>query len=257
MRTSSIFVCLLVGGCGTSSSVTQTPVGDAGCGDAGEILDAGGSISTPDAGASLCPAGACNYQDQTGCAGGQACRPQFSSTSTVVAAGCEPAGSGKSDATCQSSADCAVGFYCAAGACHRQCCGGDWSVCDPGESCFRSVLADAGGKVTSTGMELCFPVTDCDPLASGSCPSGQSCALVDSAGRTACITASPAQAGSDCDLSHSCAGGSVCVDDASGAAHCRALCRAAACGETSCAAGQGVCVHFARDPAGVGECTPE
>ncbi len=252
------FVALLqLAGCGSTTSVsTPSPVVDAGCDDASVILDGGGTIEQPDAGGPTCPSGPCNYQTQTGCAAGQACRPQFTASSTTVEPGCETAGTGKSGATCSSGADCAAGLFCAEGACRQQCCGGDWSVCADGESCFRTLQVKAGGVVEDSGMSLCFPVGGCDPLSTSSCAAGSICAIVDGRGSVACIPASTAQPGASCDATGACAAGAVCVQSDQGAV-CRALCHAEACGAATCTGTDVECIHFNRDPAGVGECTPE
>ena len=47
------------------------------------------------------------------------------------------------------------------------------------------------------------------------------------------------------------------MDDTTTTKECRRLCKAVeGGGEPSCKEGEGVCVHFHRDPPGVGECTP-
>lgn len=244
---------LLGVGCGTTTTVSGTsPLGDAGCADPKIVLDAGGSVEPPEAGAPQCPSGVCNYQAQTGCGVGEACRPQFTATSPGVSPGCEWAGVGKSGATCSSSGDCGAGYFCADNACRKQCCHGDWSACDPGESCFRRLEVKAGGVVTDSEMELCFPVGDCDPLDPSSCAQGLACGIVDPTGAVACLPATDVQPGDACGPTSSCAAGALCVNS-----HCRTLCRAEACGEPACAPGQGTCVHYNRDPQGVGECTPQ
>jgi len=244
-------------GCGSSSTVNAPSApADAGCEDAATVLDGGGTIEQPEAGGSACPSGVCNYQTQSGCGAGQACRPQFSASETTVEPGCEAAGSGRSGAACATGSDCAVGYFCVEQACRKQCCGNDWTACDDGESCFRPLQVKAGGVVTDSGMSLCFPIGGCDPLDPTSCGSGSSCAIVDGRGAVACIPASTAKPGAPCDAGGACATGSICVSLSAGA-ECRALCRADACGSPGCAPGQGNCVHFKRDPAGVGECTPE
>ncbi|HEX3776366.1 MAG TPA: hypothetical protein VHV51_17960 [Polyangiaceae bacterium] len=253
----SLASSFVVAACGTSSNTSDAPLADAGCadGDSCGILDAGGGQPiVPDAGGPQCPAGTCNYQDQTGCAAGQACRPQFTATSTTVTPGCEAAASGESGAACTAGADCAIGYYCIENVCRKQCCGGDWSACDPGESCIRQFEVALGGKDVDSGMELCFPVNDCDPLAQNSCADdpGTECKIVDPTGAVACEPKSSAKIGDACSTASPCAAGAICV-----ANQCRALCRAEKDGGPVCATGQGTCVHFERDPAGIGECTPE
>ncbi len=244
----------MLNGCGSTTTVNPPSI-DAGC-EAATLPDgpdASDDAGAPPNGEQLCPTGACNYQTQSGCSVGTACRPQFSASSTAVAPGCEPAGAGKSGAVCASGADCAAGFYCAEKACRKQCCGSDSSVCDAGDVCFRSLEVDAAGQVEPSGMSLCFPTGNCDVLDASSCGAGQACAVVDSAGRVACIDAAGAAGlGEACSSARACAAGASCVGGA-----CRPFCRALACGQITCTADQGACIHFSRDPAGVGECTPE
>lgn len=252
----------LVAACGTTTTVSgpATSDADAACADPHVVQDGGGPVEAPEAGAPQCPSGVCNYQAQTGCAAGEACRPQFSATSPDVNPGCEAAGAGKSGATCAAGSDCAVGYFCAADKlCHKECCGSDWSACDPGESCIRQLQVKAGGVVKDSGMDLCFPVGNCDPLDSASCGTGQSCSIVDPTGAVACVPAVSAQPGDDCAATRSCAAGALCVETSKldNQWRCRALCDAKACGKVACAPGQGICTHKNQDPPGVGECTPE
>jgi hypothetical protein len=239
----------LLAGCGTTTTVDTAL--DSGCPDV--IVDGGGQVESPEPGAPLCPSGVCNYEAQTGCRAGQACRPQWSGASPEVTPGCEAAGQGTAAAVCAAGSDCAAGYFCAAGYCRKQCCGGDWSACDPGDSCIRQLQALAGGQVVDSGMELCFPVNDCDPLDPDPCPNApdRECKIADPTGAVACEPVSVARAGDPCDPGHACGAALTCVID-----ECRKLCRAQACGEPACSAEDGTCIHFAHDPAGVGECTP-
>jgi len=249
LAATSLLILRFTAGCGTTTSVGE-PV-DAGCTET--VRDGGGVVDAPEPGAPQCPSGACNYQAQTGCASGQACRPQFSATAPSVEPGCEPAGSGVSGTACSESRECTAGYFCAAGACRRQCCGGDWYPCDSGESCIRQLSVRAGGQIIDSGMELCFPVNDCDPLDTRPCPNApdRECKIVDARGSVACEPLSTAAQGDACDSSNPCTAGLSCVLN-----RCRKLCRAEACGSPACDSADGTCVHFARDPLGVGECTP-
>src|SRR5260221_2350119 len=99
VRVTACVVLTLTVACGTATSVSSaTTDADASCANPNLVLDGGGTVEPPEAGAPQCPAGVCNYQAQTGCADGQACRPQFTATSPTVSPGCEPAGAGKSGA---------------------------------------------------------------------------------------------------------------------------------------------------------------
>jgi hypothetical protein len=153
---------------------------------------------------------------------------------------------------------CARGLYCFAGACRKLCCGGDWSGCDPGESCIRQVSAKIdnmtdAGLVVDADVDLCFPIDTCDVFETDSCDNepGRECRIVDPTGAVACAPNSNLGLGEACDVLNQCDQGLHCVDD-----HCRQLCRAEACGKPACANEDDLCVHFDRDPDGVGECTP-
>jgi hypothetical protein len=237
--------------CGTSHAGHE-PDSDAGVSPP-VIVDGGVPIEDPPEGGLACPTGECNYQLGTGCEAGFACRPQFTAASAEVHPGCEPAGRGVTGSTCSAQADCAAGHYCAAGRCRKQCCDGDWSACDPGESCIRQLSVHAGDAVVESGLSLCFPVNDCDPLQLGPCngDATRECKIVDPTGAVACEPVSSAQEGDDCAPSTACQAGLSCVLD-----KCRKLCRAVLGGIPACSTAEGTCIHFNRDPPGVGECTP-
>ena len=152
------------------------------------------------------------------------------------------------------SNDCERGHFCLDGACRKLCCGADWTGCGSGESCIRQLFADLGGARTYVGVDLCFPVGTCDVFDSAACAGepGRECHIVDPTGAVACAPKGDRELGERCDQASQCRQGLHCVDDA-----CRRLCRAEACGEPSCPLAEGVCVHFDRDPPGVGECTPD
>lgn len=249
-----VLVLGVVSSCGGSKEGAAAAT-DAG-GDAGGsphvILDGGGSVPpTPD-GASLCPKGPCNYQTQSGCASNQSCQPLISGSQVTPA--CQRAGKGKSGAACTSWDQCAHGYLCAKGECHKLCCGGDWTACPSGQGCISHLLVPAGGKNVDSGASLCFPINNCDVLDPGSCKSepGDSCQIIDAWGHVACMTAGQGKLGAPCSETVHCSAGFTCV-----ANKCRRLCRAVAGGgDPSCPASEGICVHFNRDPVGVGECTP-
>jgi hypothetical protein len=248
----SLSFCLFVGvggACGAGDSATaDTPTQP--CPPL--VLDTSFPLADPPDGAAACGAGACNYQTQEGCPDDQACRPQFNSTDAEVQAGCEAAGSAESGEACESQGDCARGLYCALGACHKLCCGGDWSACDAGESCIRNLDVRAGGQVISADVALCFPVGTCDPLDGSGCEDdpARECKIVDPIGSVACAPRSNADVGDSCAPPTVCKQGLSCVGG-----YCARLCRYAECAEPACGEGEGSCVHFLRDPEGVGECT--
>lgn len=216
------------------------------------VLDTALEVEAPADGAAACGAGDCNYQTQAGCPDDQACRPQFNATDAEVHAGCEAAGSAESGEACEAQSDCARGLYCALGTCHKLCCGHDWTACDAGESCMRSVEVRAGGEVISAGADLCFPVGTCDPLGGSGCEDEpeRECKIVDPTGAVACAPRSNADLGDLCAPPTVCKQGLSCVGG-----YCTRLCRYAECGEPACGPNEGSCVHFQRDPDGLGECT--
>jgi hypothetical protein len=233
-------------GCGSSS--TSTDYDD--LLDGGPILDGGGEIPVPPEGEKLCPGGVCNYQTNAGCSGATpSCVPSLVSTDSVAPA-CQAAGAGMSGSACAAWTDCALGFICAEGTCHKLCCGGDWTACpSPGEHCIRTLQLKGGsGQILATGAMLCYPVNTCDALAPTSCAEpGTTCQIVDATGATACFPEGSGESGQACP----CKGGFLCV-----AGECRRLCKAVeGGGEPACKEGEGICVHFNRDPPGVGECT--
>jgi hypothetical protein len=238
----------------------------AACGGGGESVDTGPPVVTcpelveddlvpledPPDGAAACAAGDCNYQTQAGCPEAEACRPQFNATDVEVHPGCEAAGTAMSGEACTAQGDCARGLYCAAGVCRKLCCGRDWTGCDSGESCLRNLEVRAGGQVISADVDLCFPVGTCDPLDGTGCEDEPSreCKIVDPTGAVACAPRSDAELGDSCAPPNVCKQGMTCVGG-----YCIKLCRFLECADPACGPDEGTCVHFLRDPEGIGECT--
>lgn len=258
MKTRDAFLGLLAllgiaagAGC-DGAETTDTEPKDAGADGPVIILDGGGDAAVPPNGASLCPPGACNYQTNEGCTGAQSCLPDPDGMGKATPA-CSAAGQGLSGAACTSNAECAAGFLCTSpmnGSCRKLCCGGDWTGCPSDkEHCIQNVALKDQTGVFATGAMLCLPVNTCNALEPGSCgAAGQACQIVDPTGATACFAEGSGDTGQPCP----CKGGFLCVKDA-----CRRLCKAVeGGGEPSCQDGEGICVHYTRDPAGVGECTP-
>lgn len=261
IRHGFILICMSAGafsavasGCETNGSDTPDPT-EGGSPPRDPVLDGGGEIPPPPNGASLCPAGVCNYQTGTGCsadAGAVSCVPLPSGSG--IAPGCEKAGQTPIGGTCAQWTDCTSGSLCAAGRCRKLCCGRDWTGCSASnEHCLRPLqLQLADNSVVSTGAYLCYPVNQCDALVPSSCAAieaNTTCQIADPTGATACLPEGTGGVAAPCGQ---CKGGFTCVEGG-----CRRLCRAVpGGGEPSCPAVEGVCVHFNRDPAGVGECTP-
>lgn len=181
---------------------------------------------------------------------------------------------------------CVPGLFCLhaagkPGICRKLCCGvegasyGDWRACDPGESCVRQITAQFEVPPGShqfvekdAHVFACVPVNNCDPLDRTSCTSDASdperpvCRIADPLGNVACLPPGKANLGEPCDHTHQCGPVQNCAHtvDKQGielqTLECRRLCRMAACGDQACPTNEGICVHFNRDPVGVGECTP-
>ena len=250
---------LLDVGCSSATGETTSSSGglDAGPDVVEVVLDGGGAPATPPDGASLCPQGGiCNYQTGAGCpADHPSCIP-ISDANGGVAPSCLAAGAGTSGAACVQVSDCAAGFACINAVCHKLCCGGDWTGC-PGanEHCIqRLVYSNPGsGGATDTKAMLCYPINTCDALVPSGCAQpGTTCQLADPTGVTACLPEGQGGSGEACP----CKGGFACIVGENGG-ECRRLCKAVeGGGEPYCQSGEGICVHYTRDPSGVGECTP-
>jgi hypothetical protein len=251
----TLLFCAACSGTSGTNSTGELPPGDAGIdGEVPVNLDGGGAPATPPDGASLCPAGTCNYQTGAGCSGATpSCIPALSGGATSPA--CSPAGAGTSGAACSQPTDCAPGHMCAGNVCRKLCCGGDWTGCDSeSEHCLkRLVYSDGMGGKIDTGAMLCFPVNDCDPLVPTSCTTaGTTCQLADATGAVACLPEGTGGQGDPCP----CKGGYTCVVASKGPV-CVRLCGAVLGGAPPyCQEGEGICTHYTHDPPGVGECAP-
>jgi hypothetical protein len=260
----TFLVCLLAGGvvggalgCGSEKVDGPSDPADGGTKPRDPILDGGGEIPPAPNGPSLCPAGVCNYQTGTGCAadgGASSCVPLPADGGVTPA--CERAGQVAVGGPCAQWTDCVAGSICAAGRCRKLCCGRDWTGCGtPTEHCLRPLSVQLpGNRIVPSGAFLCYPVNQCDALVPTSCApieANTTCQIADPTGATACLPEGTGGVAAACPM-NPCRGGFTCVDGV-----CRRLCRAVAGGgEPSCPETEGVCVHFNRDPPGVGECTP-
>jgi hypothetical protein len=246
-------VLALMASCGTPDGAEDVE-GDQVC--APVVANAGDTIPDPPDGAALCPPGICNYQTQEGCAEDQACQPDFTDDGAGVEATCLPAGERAPGETCNSQLRCQRGALCAEGVCRKLCCGRDWSACDEGESCFHTFsLQPPGQPPQNTGAWLCYPVGTCSVLRTDQCGPDKDCKMVDPRGSEACVPKSPGELHELCSSERVCGAGLTCVGQP-GEATCRLLCSAEECGTPACPEEEGTCVHFNRNPRGVGECTP-
>jgi hypothetical protein len=143
---------------------------------------------------------------------------------------CLAAGPGLDGAQCQSGTDCAAGFECVGspGQCRHYCCGGNAS-CDSASATFCDVQSMASGTSSGTKSSLnvpvCEPVRPCTLLVgagAGSCPSGETCAVVKDDGTTSCVAIGNVGIGGDCGVYH-CAAQLTCLG-AIGSRKCFQLC---------------------------------
>lgn len=256
-----------LGACGGTQDEKAGTGGAAGsAGNPNVILDGGGEIPDAPPGATLCQKGDCNYQTQD-CPSGGSCIP----TDTPPASGdwppkCMSAGSKAVGQSCSTWNDCALGAFCVGiggaadggvvpGTCRKLCCGGDWSACPEDQSCIQQVylVRPGGSDPVYANADVCVPVNDCDVLDPKACADqpGRSCQIVDPTGNVACMPAGTGGPGDACDTKAPCKAGFACVGK-----ECRRLCKAVAGGgEPYCPTSEGTCVHYLRDPEGVGECT--
>jgi len=175
----------------------------------------------------------------------------------TVKPACRAVGPARLGESCTNSA-CEKGALCVNGVCQKLCCGGDWTACPAGESCIRQLQAETKqGVRLDAQADLCMKVNDCDVFDASSCAAdNRICRIADPTGNVACMPYSNLQLGDPCNEQSQCGAGMHCVGSSSGPTRCRRLCRWEPCGTPSCLASEGVCVHFDRDPPGVGECTP-
>jgi hypothetical protein len=258
---SAVLALGIAAACGGGSDDDSSGNGGAdGGGGSGGVLDGGGTIPDAPTGENFCAPGACNYQAQD-CPSGQSCLPTDTpATGADWAPKCFPAGTKAAGEACTQWSECAAGHFCAGvstgspGTCRQLCCGGDWSACPAGQSCYQELflLPPGASDPVYANADLCAPVNDCDVFDASSCASGKACHIVDPTGNVACVTAGTAELGEDCSASERCVAGFACVGGA-----CRRLCNASpGGGEPSCPPAEGICVHFVRNPPNVGECTP-
>ena len=246
----------MVAGCGSADSAEKAQPSTA-CSTV--VLEGGGGLELPADGSLSpeCGSSRCNYQLQEGCDANESCIPAV--VNDAIEPMCVPAGTKTRGAACTSSTPCEAGQVCAGGYCRKLCCAGDWSACDAGESCFTTFAYQLGDTPTPTGAWLCAPVGTCSVLDPhpAACKATEDCKFVDSRGSQACVPKSPGKIGEACSKAAGrlCGAGLTCVGRPD-AEVCRRLCRAEECGEPACSTEEGACVHFDRDPPGVGECTP-
>ena len=249
---SPALIVVMLAACQSTSPPATTDDGGI---STGVILDAGASEPlSPDGGAS-CVVGVCNYQTQEGCAAGSMCHPQLDTDQVRPA--CVAAGTGSAGESC-AWLGCKPGYVCSSDArCRHMCCGGDWSPCEPNESCTGALELLPSGSSTPVpaGVGVCEPNEDCDVFDATSCPSGQSCYIIDTRGGVNCLPSGAADAYEICSSTQLCQAGLICVASSNGVGQCRRLCRAVAGATPACPAAEGtVCAHYASDPPGVGEC---
>jgi hypothetical protein len=142
---------------------------------------------------------------------------------------CLTAGSGGDGAQCQKSTDCADSFECVGspGQCRHYCCGGNASCDQASNETTGTTFCDVQPAVPSgLNVPVCEPVRSCTLLltgtGNGSCPQGETCAVVKDDGTTSCVTIGTVGIGGDCDVYH-CAADLTCLG-AAGSRTCFQLC---------------------------------
>jgi hypothetical protein len=136
-----------------------------------------------------------------------------------VTPSCTPAGLLLDGSQCHGPADCAPGYECVGspGTCRHYCCSGN-------TSCRIDQFCDIQPTASGSSMEVpvCMPAHTCDLLQPGTCPSGQTCAVVREDGSLSCVQVGAATAGKSCQTEH-CASDLVCLGAATRT--CYALCK--------------------------------
>jgi hypothetical protein len=130
---------------------------------------------------------------------------------------CTGAGLGGDGAQCQSGADCASTFECVGspGQCRHYCCGGN-ATCDGASGVTTGATFCDVQPLTVGGqpVPVCEPIANCTPLltgtGAGTCPKGETCAVVKDDGTTSCVTIGSAGIGGDCGKLH-CAAELTCL----------------------------------------------
>jgi hypothetical protein len=249
-------------GCGTASTTAPSP-GDRSPSECDPVyFGAGGPPPVPPDGASLCDDGVCNYQTQAGCAATETCSLRLEPGGQDISPICRPAGAMPKGSACDPSATaldkrCGKGLFCSTTGCRKLCCGGDWTACDPGESCIRQLVIEVAGAEVPAGADLCLPVNNCNPLDPEACAAeGRVCRIADPTGNVACMPPSNLGVGDPCDQATQCGPRLHCTRPSVGAqGTCHHLCAFGPCVPDTCG-DEGTCVHFPRDPDGIGECVP-
>lgn len=250
----SLGSALLQVACGDDDDEPNRRPSDAGpeAGGVLVVLESNDELPDPPDGEQACASGACNYQAQSGCAANQTCAPRLAQGNLAPA--CQAAGAQPEGSTCTKWSDCAPGLFCPEGVCRKFCCAGDWSACPQGQSCFRPLFIrnPATDAAVEADAYVCAPVDNCDVLDPNACSDrpGYACQVIDPLGHVACAREGQAELGDDCSKNEPCARGLLCRGG-----ECVRLCRAVTGAGEPCEAGREACVHFNRDPAGVGECT--
>jgi hypothetical protein len=186
-----------------------------------------------------------------------ACRPSVSTSTTMASATCAPIGQQTEGQKCEASSDCAAGLECVtnpeeqAGVCRHYCCAGTCGK-DEGDSAFCDIETIYGSTQL---VPVCTRATSCSPLStatgSDSCPTGQTCTIVEeSSGQaTACVTPGNAGVGQDC-RTQNCMTGLACINQI-----CQELCEPAA-SSSPCPGGQ-MCESLVSIGDGLGVCVTE
>jgi hypothetical protein len=185
---------------------------DANCGSCGfactdnRVCDGGECVcDVPDAG------GVCDPRSNCGCGElGQNCTLQGGSWACVTP------GYGTESTTCTTNEECAVGYGCVGGVCHRRCDAQqiETGTCGTNGACVQVVDSD-GEDIDGYAVcaEPCNPsIYDSAPYGTVSCPYNQQCVVA--GGTTMCAQAGMVYGtiGYSCDSYQDCSAGYGCVD---------------------------------------------
>lgn len=246
---------VLAFGCGDDGGRTETDAGPISMTDGGPGTDGGGAPvdgggAAVDGGggtidpSTMCPAGACDLLNGTGCAEGEGCYFGAMSGGTPAPI-CVPAGAGVDGAACTNINDCAPGLTCADGACRHVCCGTNDSNCPAATGC--TPLRIDGSEVMNFGA--CLPNMECDLFDQSGCEEGEGCYPVP--GGAGCLTPAdpPVAVGGACEAGNECAPGAVCVGGT-----CATICNREA--DPSTCPEMAMCQGVTNFPENVGFCPP-
>ncbi|MEZ4401340.1 MAG: hypothetical protein R3B06_15045 [Kofleriaceae bacterium] len=213
-----------------------------GAGPDGASLDAMADAAID---ANTCSTQPCSLYPQCGCTAPLTCDIDFTD---LMGTACRAVNApGMEGSTCGSFSECAAGYVCAGGRCHRYC-DTDASCPQPRGMCAIQITDQGGAPIA--GAVTCS--ANCNPAqsAAGGCPAGQKCGFFTvmrgtppaSVDIVDCATPGAGAHGAACTTDATCAADTLC-STVNAAQRCRRVCTRPAGNE--CAAVPGTtCVGF-------------